>query len=59
MVNKMYVPAKENEEGFEVVSMEGRIFTKRNNLGKEIIIEWVPKIVIEDEYFNAILKDNE
>ena len=55
----MYVPTTETEEGFEVVSMEGRIFTKRNNLGKEIIIEWVPKIVIEDEYFNAIVKDNE
>ena len=55
----MYVPATENEEGYEVVSMEGRIFTKRNNLGKEVIIEWVPKIVIEDEYFNAIVKDNE
>ena len=59
MISKMYVPTTETEEGFEVVSMEGRIFTKRNNLGKEIIIEWVPKIVIEDEYFNAILKDNE
>jgi hypothetical protein len=59
MISKMYVPATETEEGFEVVSMEGRIFTKRNNLGKEVIIEWVPKIVIEDEYFNAIVKDNE
>lgn len=59
MISKMYVPATETEEGFEVVSMESRIFTKRNNLGKEVIIEWVPKIVIEDEYFNAIVKDNE
>ena len=58
MISKMYVPT-ETEEGFEVVSMEERIFTKRNNLGKEVIIEWVPKIVIEEEYFNAIVKDNE
>lgn len=40
----------------EIYCLEGRIFTK--DLESGVILEWVPKGKIDQEYLDAIINDN-